>query len=196
MAHRWLGLAAAAVLLVVGGTGAVLMFPLRPRILGSLHENLALGPVGRWIVNVATLASIVLVLSGVVLWWRAKLVRVTTGRGWRRVLHDLHHVAGAGAAVVMVLLAATGFGLMATSRAAPPPGARRAGAAEARRLEGPQPAADPARRQRRLMHDLHTGRPYSLPVQVIYFLGSSMFVLQGVSGFTMWWKPKSTARRD
>jgi uncharacterized iron-regulated membrane protein len=184
------------VLAVVGGTGALLMFPVRPRLLGRLHESLALGPVGRWIVNLATLLSVVLILTGVVLWWRSKLVRVTRGRGWRRVLHDLHHVSGILGAVVMLVLAATGFGLMATSPAAPPAGAGAARAATPARADGrraPPPA--PARRTRRLIHDLHTGRPYSLPVQVIYFLGSSAFVLQAVSGFTMWWKPRSRSGR-
>jgi uncharacterized iron-regulated membrane protein len=168
-----MGLAASAVLVVAGATGALLLLPWRPPLFSRLHVNLALGPFGNRLVVAATVVSILLILGGQVLWWRSRILRVTRGRGWRRVLHDLHHAAGFVGAVVMLLLAASGIWLMFT------PG-------------GPKSPPE-VREKRRMVHGLHTARPYSLPVKAVYFAGSMLFVLQGVSGFTMWWKPRRRA---
>src|SRR5688572_1320801 len=95
--HRWLGLGSSGILAIVGLTGAFLITPGLPlrKIAGGLHEKLALGTPGAWIVTIATAAAVLLELGGCFLWWKQKLLRVRSGKGWRQALIDLHHVVGA-----------------------------------------------------------------------------------------------------
>ena len=113
----------AAVVSVAGGT-QVFMNPFTGKILGTrsaaerdaglarrlhvFHETLMAGTVGGVIVGVATVMALVLVLSGIVLWWPRKLWRVQIGASWKRVTFDLHHLLGASAAAVLLLITASG----------------------------------------------------------------------------------------
>jgi len=113
----------AAVVSVAGGT-QVFMNPSTGKILGTrsaaerdaglarrlhvFHETLMAGTVGGIIVGVATVMALVLVLSGIVLWWPLKLWRVQAGASWKRVTFDLHHLLGASAAAVLLLITASG----------------------------------------------------------------------------------------
>ena len=75
-----------------------------------LHVNLMLGRAGGEIIALATVASLLLVLGGVYLWWTDKLWRIGWGASWKRIAYDLHHSLGIVAA--LVLLAITGSGMI------------------------------------------------------------------------------------
>ena len=83
---------------------------LLPRRLHLLHVNLMLGRAGGEIIALATLASFLLVLGGVYLWWADKLWRIRWRASWKRIAYDLHHSLGIVAA--LVLLAITGSGMI------------------------------------------------------------------------------------
>lgn len=81
-----------------------------------MHQQLLLRyDVGHFIVGVATLALLVAVLTGLVLWWprnRAMLrqrLTLKSGARWRRRNYDLHNVGGFYAYAVILLLAASGL---------------------------------------------------------------------------------------
>jgi len=179
--HRWLGLGAALVLLAVGGSGAALVWPTLfvadDAGLTRFHTRMLLGEPGEWLVITATVVSLVLVLGGVILWWKRKLVAIHWKRGWWRFLFDLHHSLGVIAATLMLVIALTGVGLVLTEH------------------EDGSPLSPKERAVRDAIERFHTGREFARPLQLLYALGSLAFVLQGVSGFVMWWKPQ-VARAD
>ena len=165
LTHRWIGLSTSVVLVIAGATGAVLALPgpdLLRRAASRLHETLALGSIGNLIVLTATGAAVVLQLGGVWLWWKRKSFAVRLSAGWRRMVIDLHHSAGALGLVLMLLVAVTGVGMTMFT-----PGPERA-----------------------MFVDLHTARKYALPVKVVYALVSLGFLVQGVTGVLMWWRPR------
>jgi uncharacterized iron-regulated membrane protein len=49
-----------------------------------------------------------LVITGIILWWPDKLIRIHTGASWKRVNFDLHHALGITAAVILVVITASG----------------------------------------------------------------------------------------
>ena len=169
-AHRWLGLSSAIVLIVAGGTGAMLLWPnLFGRWPDQLHETLAVGRPGRYIVLAATAAAVALQLSGLYLWWRTRRFRVRTTMGWGRFSTDLHHAVGALGLVLMLLLPVTALGRVA-----------------GRQLDSQQQYKD----LRQSVSDLHTTRGFSFPVKLLYAAASAGFVIQGVTGITMWWRSR------
>lgn len=173
--HRWLGLTSSIILSIVGVTGALIFLPrscLFRRIAGRLHETLALGAVGRWIVMVATVSAILLQLGGLYLWWKRKSVRVDASLGWRRAAFDLHHAVGFIGFVLMLVLAATGVG---------------------RAVFRSMDTGDRYRGVRSAMTRFHTAESFSTPVKVLYALGSAGFMVQGVTGVVIWWKPRRSS---
>ncbi len=170
LVHRWLGLPSAVVLVIVGGTGAAMLLPdsRLGRFAGPFHERLALGLIGEWVVVTTTGLAVLLEFSGAILWWRRKQLTVRRGRGWWRAMDDLHHVMGTLLLPLMLLLAVTGFGLDAV---------------------GPdQPEL------RRLTMAYHTAGPFPVVVKLLYLLATLGFVVQGLTGVVMWWKPWLRAR--
>jgi uncharacterized iron-regulated membrane protein len=79
-----------------------------PRRIHALHVSLMSGRAGGKIVGAITAIALFLVLSGVILWWRDKLWRVRWSASWKRVIFDLHHSLGVIAALVMLIIAASG----------------------------------------------------------------------------------------
>lgn len=75
-----------------------------PRRLHVLHVTLMSGKIGGAIVGVTTIVTLLLVLSGIYLWWRDKIWRVRWSASWKRVAFDLHHQLGIAAAVVLLLI--------------------------------------------------------------------------------------------
>jgi uncharacterized iron-regulated membrane protein len=76
------------------------------------HVGLTGGTIGKALVSIATLASLVLALSGLVLWWREKVWRVNTSASWKRVNFDLHHALGLFAAVAILIMTTTGVWML------------------------------------------------------------------------------------
>jgi uncharacterized iron-regulated membrane protein len=169
-AHRWLGLSTAVVLAVAGLTGAVLVWPddFSGRwTIRQLHESLKLGPAGHAVVLTAAAAAIVLQLSGLVLWWRRKIVWVRRRSGWQRIVFDLHHAAGVLCLPVMLVLAATAVG-RPTVRALTTGETRSSMQAAITRF--------------------HTTNGFPSPIKALYMVGSAAFLVQGVTGVFIWWK--------
>lgn len=171
--HRWIGLTTAAILCAAGLTGTVLVWagssPLR-HWSARLHESLGLGQSGWYLVVLAAAAAVALQLSGVFLWWKRKTIVLNVRAGWRRTLFDLHNAVGALALFVMFLLAATAVGRVAI------------------------PRLDPAHRTGNLAHivsRLHTAEGFPTPIKILYTAGSLAFLVQGVTGVLIWWKPRS-----
>ena len=173
--HRWLGLASSAVLAIVGVTGVFLVWRNRPfweqnewlayaaHVAQRLHETLALGSFGSMVVVSVTGIAILIEIGGLILWWRRKIAWMRTGRGWWRTCFDLHHVVGVICLPLMLLLAVTGFvmGVLDIN--------------EYNRLW-------------RFMANLHRGQ-YPFPIDVLYAAASIGFLVQGVTGLIVWWRP-------
>jgi uncharacterized iron-regulated membrane protein len=79
--------------------------------LGGVHQfhvRLLAGNVGEWVVDIATSLLLVLVPSGVYLWWAKKRFAVRRGIGWRQFNWDVHSVAGIWSCAFVLLLALSG----------------------------------------------------------------------------------------
>ncbi len=79
------------------------------RRLHVLHVELFAGPIGRSIVGAVSGIALLLVISGMTLWWRDKLLRVQTRASWKRINFDLHHAAGILASLVLIVITASGL---------------------------------------------------------------------------------------
>jgi uncharacterized iron-regulated membrane protein len=80
-----------------------------PRRLHALHVSLMAGKTGGEIVGLITLSSFLLVLTGVIVWWRDKLWRVRWSASWKRIFFDLHHALGVFAAAILIIISASGL---------------------------------------------------------------------------------------
>lgn len=164
--HRWLGLSTGLILAIAGATGTVLVFATgRLRgLTGPVHEALAVGRIGAMVVLAATAAAVLLEAGGVYLWWRRKVFTVETRFGWRRMVNDLHHLTGLAGLVLMLMLAVTALLMRVVT-----------------------PESNPWLRD--VIVDLHTTRDYGWALKTLIGLASLGFVVQGVTGVVMWWKP-------
>jgi len=81
----------------------------------SIHRTLFVGTTGRIVVELVTCWTIVLVITGVYMWWPRRLKQVggvwlpRLRGGFYRALRDLHAVSGAYVAVVALTIASTGL---------------------------------------------------------------------------------------
>ncbi|MEP6494450.1 MAG: PepSY-associated TM helix domain-containing protein [bacterium] len=80
-----------------------------PRRLHVLHVSLMSGKVGGEIVGIVTALAFVLVLTGLVIWWRDKLWRIRWSASWKRIVFDLHHSLGAFAAIILLIISLSGM---------------------------------------------------------------------------------------
>ena len=78
------------------------------RRIHQFHTEFLAGSIGRAVVAFLTLSSLVLVLTGLILWWRDRLWRIRWSASWKRIVFDLHHALGVFAAVVLLFIAGTG----------------------------------------------------------------------------------------
>jgi uncharacterized iron-regulated membrane protein len=78
------------------------------RKLFLVHANLMAGKVGHVIVVATTIVSLVLVVTGVVLWWKFKIFGVKWRSGAWRLNFDLHSVLGFYSAALFFVLSLTG----------------------------------------------------------------------------------------
>lgn len=168
--HRWLGLANSAVLAIVGGTGVVLVWREQiefmdtlGRYAGPLHERLAFGKVGYWIVVISTGIAVLLELGGLVLWWKRKTFWIGRGSGLWRTSFDLHHLVGAVLLPLMLVLAVTGFAM-------------------------PFVVPDEYPELWRLLNRWHKGH-FPVPIKMLYTIATLGFAAQGLTGLVIWWKP-------
>jgi uncharacterized iron-regulated membrane protein len=80
---------------------------LLPRRIHVLHTSLLASKIGGEVVAIATLISLFLVCSGLLLWWRDKTLSIREGASWKRIVFDLHHVLGAAAALILLVITAS-----------------------------------------------------------------------------------------
>jgi uncharacterized iron-regulated membrane protein len=74
-----------------------------------LHTRFMYDQAGRTVVAIVTGGALLLVLSGLVVWWREKLWRVNTSASWKRINFDLHHALGAFSALVLLVITSSGL---------------------------------------------------------------------------------------
>jgi uncharacterized iron-regulated membrane protein len=74
----------------------------------AVHTSLMVPKIGNKVVVWSTIASVVLVLGGLYLWWRDKIWRLRTASSWKRINFDLHHLLGIATFVVLLLMTVTG----------------------------------------------------------------------------------------
>lgn len=118
-----------------------------PRRVHVFHVEFFAGPYGRTFVAIITAIALFLVLTGIILWWPDKLIRVSTTASWKRINFDLHHALGIFAALVLVVITSSAMlihfdGLASAVKSldaipAPPPPVQAAGPADA-----PRPSFD------------------------------------------------------
>ncbi|WBA43429.1 PepSY-associated TM helix domain-containing protein [Hymenobacter canadensis] len=81
----------------------------------ALHRGMVGGVVGKLVVGVSTLLFLVIIGTGLVLWWPAsrkamqQRLQVKWSGGWKRLNHDLHVVLGFYSALVLFVFAFTGL---------------------------------------------------------------------------------------
>ena len=81
----------------------------------ALHRGMVGGSIGKLVVGVSTLLFLVILGTGVVLWWPAtrkavqQRLQVKWGGGWKRLNHDLHIVLGFYSALFLFIFAFTGL---------------------------------------------------------------------------------------
>lgn len=81
------------------------------------HTSLLAGETGETVMGTAALLLLVLVLSGLVVWWPgvrrlADAVRVRWSAGWKRINFDVHRAGGFWGALFLTLVAVTGSSLV------------------------------------------------------------------------------------
>jgi uncharacterized iron-regulated membrane protein len=79
------------------------------RRLHVFHVELFAGRVGRNIIGAVTAVALFLVLTGIIIWWPDKLVRINTTASWKRINFDLHHALGSIAALILIIVTASGL---------------------------------------------------------------------------------------
>lgn len=83
---------------------AELLFDVR-----RLHVQLLANQPGEWVVDIATTCVLLLVPTGLCLWWRTKRATIRWSGSWWRVTYDLHAVLGIFGSLFVLVLVATGF---------------------------------------------------------------------------------------
>lgn len=77
----------------------------------ELHSTVLLGDAGRALLAFVALSYLLLLLSGLVLWWPQRWppsLKIRLRRGWHPALYDLHRTAGAVLGLLIAVSVATG----------------------------------------------------------------------------------------
>jgi uncharacterized iron-regulated membrane protein len=75
----------------------------------QFHVRLLAGNVGERLVDAATVLLVLLIPTGLVLWWKSKRLGFRPGANWRQLNWDLHNVMGVYAGGVLLVLALSGI---------------------------------------------------------------------------------------
>ncbi len=81
----------------------------------DVHRWMLGGDIGKMVVGVATLLFLVIIITGIVLWWpRNKQIlkqrlKIKSGAGFKRLNHDFHVVLGFYSSIFLFVLAFTGL---------------------------------------------------------------------------------------
>ena len=75
----------------------------------QFHMNLLLGKKGEVWVGYGNACLMFLIVTGVILWWKRKLLTVETSGSWKRINFDLHHISGIYSLVFLLVIVGTGL---------------------------------------------------------------------------------------
>lgn len=81
----------------------------------KIHTSLLLGEPGKWVIRVNVLIFLVLLVTGIVLWWpgnkarRKQSFKVKWDASGKRVNYDFHNVFGFYSSVILLLIVLTGI---------------------------------------------------------------------------------------
>lgn len=86
-------------------------------ITAHLHNSLMLRKTGEWIIDISVLIFLILIISGIILWWpkswqkkhRNAAFKIKLNATWKRLNRDLHIVLGFYASAVLLVLCTTGL---------------------------------------------------------------------------------------
>jgi uncharacterized iron-regulated membrane protein len=90
-----------------------------PGTVHEFHSNLLLGKTGKLITTTLSVGMVVLALSGLVLWWPRKLVRIDFRSSAARFNFDLHNTVGSCMSLFILLFGVTGIGIHVADDLAP-----------------------------------------------------------------------------
>ena len=76
-----------------------------------LHTRFDAGEIGEHIAGIFTVVMLFLSISGVILWWPRKTLRIRTAGSWKRANFDLHNVLGFYSSIVMFVIALAGVSI-------------------------------------------------------------------------------------
>ncbi|HET9502473.1 MAG TPA: PepSY-associated TM helix domain-containing protein [Hymenobacter sp.] len=85
------------------------------QLVKSVHWDLLLGDAGRWVVSYSTLTFVLMLLSGLVLWWpknkaaRKQRFKIKWDASGKRLNYDLHNTVGFYVTLVSLVIALTGL---------------------------------------------------------------------------------------
>ncbi len=79
-----------------------------PHRVHALHTDLMAGEIGRLVVAFVSFVSLLLTLSGAVIWWRDKAWRVRWSGSWKRIAYDLHHTLGISLSLIVCIISTSG----------------------------------------------------------------------------------------
>lgn len=134
--HRWLAIPFGIFFSILSFTGMLLVFRHEIatlcgvsndyelaffRIVQGLHQNLLIEPtshdgmsIGKFIIGITALCSILILISGIVIWWPQNKTMLKNRfslhfhQGWRRFVYDSHVSLGIYAVMFLLLMALTG----------------------------------------------------------------------------------------
>ncbi len=218
--HLWLALPFGLVMSVICFSGAMLVFEKDINALLGVEERLPFfrfmfqlhrwlldvpardGSIewGKLIVGVSTLLFVVVVLSGIVLWWpRTKKalknsLKIHTGKGNRHFWYDLHVAGGMYALIFLLVMALTGLTWSFSWYAKPfyavfgADVPKHGGKRGANTITFEDARAQRTREVRRAVKAIHTGTWGGFPVKVLYFSAAMMGATLPLTGYYLWYK--------
>jgi len=87
------------------------------KVIGTIHQlhirlvhiRIRNTDVGKWLVEIAGLEMLILIPTGLILWWRKKQWTINWKASWKRINWDLHSIIGIYAGTFLFLATVTGF---------------------------------------------------------------------------------------
>lgn len=90
-----------------------------PALVHEFHSNLLLGRTGKLITTTLSVGMVVLAITGLVLWWPRKLLRLSFRSSAVRFNFDLHNTVGSCMSLFILLFGLTGIGIHVADELAP-----------------------------------------------------------------------------
>ena len=79
--------------------------------LRGFHRNLLQGKNGSRVVGAVTILALFMSLTGLILWWPRKIVKLKTSASLSRINFDLHNMVGIFSSIMLLVLSVTGIAI-------------------------------------------------------------------------------------